>query len=258
MLFSWFKSRSRRRIKEAAFPEPWRQILVDNLWQYARLTSDEKTSLHQSMAVLLQEKNWEGCNGFHVDEETKVLVAAQVGLLTLGLEDEYFDNVLSILIYPTAYRATSQSSPGAGIIIEGQSDRLGEAWYRGPVILTHPDIVDGAQSTHGGRNLVMHEFAHQIDMLNGRVADGIPPIDSHEEVERWNHCFEHTYQQLVEDCQRGRSALVDCYGATNKAECFAVLSETFFQQPQRIAQNDPDMFQALCGYYRQDPQRWQN
>lgn len=255
MLFSWLKKRSRERIKGRPFPTEWSEFVQAHLWQYGALTADERTKLEHSIAILVAEKNWEGCNGLELNELSKVAVAAQVGLMTLGLGEEYFDNVMSVLIYPSAYRATSQVAAG-GVVMESQSDRLGEAWYRGPVVLSLPDVFEGASSPNHARNLVIHEFAHQLDMLNSRVADGIPPMETNEQAQKWIERFQRSFKQQVYNCQHRQHPLVDCYGATNEAEFFAVLSEAFFQNPRRIATYDPDLFDSLRTYYRQDPLRW--
>ncbi|EAQ78499.1 M90 family metallopeptidase [Blastopirellula marina] len=256
MFFSWFKQRSRDRIKSQPFSSDWRTFVETHLWQYPALTPAEQEKLQHSIAILVAEKNWEGCNGVQVDELHKVAIAAQVGLMTLGLGEEYFDNVMSVLIYPSAYRATSPVASAGGVVIESQSDRLGEAWYRGPVVLSLPDVLEGARSPNHARNLVVHEFAHQLDMLNGRSADGIPPMNSDEQAQSWIHNFQRAYQRQVQDCQSGHRPLVDCYGATNEAEFFAVLTEAFFQAPKHLAAADHDLFMSLQSYYQQDPLRW--
>lgn len=256
MFFSWLKRRSRDRIKNQPFPADWHAFVKTHLWQYRALTQAETEKLQHSIAILVAEKNWEGCNGLHLDDQAKVAIAAQVGLMTLGLGEEYFDNVMSVLIYPSAYRATSQVASAGGVVLESQSDRLGEAWYRGPVVLSLPDVMEGAQGPNHARNLVIHEFAHQLDMLNGRSADGIPPMETDEQAQNWLHHFQRAYRQQVHDCQTGHRSLVDCYGATNEAEFFAVLSEAFFQTPQQLAAADHELFEVMRSYYQQDPLRW--
>ncbi|TWT34388.1 M90 family metallopeptidase [Blastopirellula retiformator] len=255
MFFSWLKRRRRDKLKSRPFPPQWKEFVEKHLWQYRALNGDERKKLENSIAILFAEKNWEGCNDLELNDLSKVAVAAQVGLLTLGLGEEYFDNVMSVLIYPSAYRAESQVATG-GVVMATQSDRLGEAWYRGPVILSLPDVFEGASGPNHARNLVFHEFAHQLDMLNSSVADGIPPMESSDQAEAWISNFRRAYQQQVHDCQTGHRPLVDRYGATNEAEFFAVLTEAFFQTPKPLSTHDPDLYDVLRTYYRQDPLRW--
>ncbi len=256
-MFGWFKAQRRNRNQGNPAPDFWEQLVATQLWQFARLETSEQASVYASAAVVVAEKNWEGCDGFAMTEEAKWTVAAQIGLMTLGLGEEYFDRVLSVLIYPDAYISKSHFSPGQGMVIEGETELLGEAWYRGPVILSWPDVLAAGRGPNRGRHLVAHEFAHQLDMLNGRNADGVPPMVSHAQAERWIEVVDRDYARLCHDCERGPRPLLDCYGTTNKAEFFAVASEAFFQTPSALAARHAELFDAMREYYGQDPRRWE-
>ncbi len=256
-MFDWFKNRRRQRVIRAPAPDFWGELVDRHLWQFAGLTANEQTQLRETAAVIVAEKNWEGCDGFIVTESVKWITAAQIALTTLGLDRQFFDRVLSILLYPDAYQAKSQESPGSGMVIEGEETLLGQAWYRGPVILTWPDVLAAGRGPNRGQHLVAHEFAHQLDMLNGRSADGIPPMKSNQQAERWIEIVERDYTRLCHDCQHGPRPLLDCYGATNKAEFFAVASEAFFQKPAALAARHAELFDAMSEYYGQDPRRWE-
>lgn len=255
-MFRWLKRRSRERLKRAEPPAEWQTVVETNLWQYAKLSDSDQEKLRGDALILASEKNWEGCGGLVLSEEMKLTIAAQIALQTLGFEEQYFDKVLSILVYPSAYRAREQSSLGGGVVLERDSTRLGEAWYRGPVILSWPDVEDGGRSPNHSRQVVIHEFAHQLDLLNSRVADGIPPMASSAQAKQWMATCEESFNRLVYDCQNGHRPLIDCYGATNRAEFFAVTSEAFFQAPHLLASHDPNLFEVLRTYYGQDPLRW--
>ncbi|TWT77314.1 Protein MtfA [Posidoniimonas polymericola] len=255
MLFSWLKKRSRRRLAKAGLSDELRALLPAAVWQYERLTEDEQRRLEASAAVFLHEKNWEGCGGLPMSDEIRLTIAAQMALFTLGLPGEYFDRVLSVLVYPDAYRVPDEHAAG-GMVVGGESTRLGEAWHRGPVVLSWKQVKRAGESRYGGRSLVAHEFAHQLDMLNGRHADGVPPMPDNQSAEHWIETLDAALARLRRDCRRRMDPLMDCYGATDRSEFLAVASEVFFQWPARMAEREPELLAALRGYYRQDPLRW--
>lgn len=250
MVFNWLRQRRRRKLLSAPFPPDWLRYLQRNLPQYNLLTPEEQSSLRDALRVFVAEKNWEGCQGLKVTDEMKVTIAAHACLMVLGLEGEPFRNVLSILIYPTGY-AVPEERWQQGWSIVGESNRLGEAWYRGPVILSWNEVRYDSRHPGAGRNLVWHEFAHQIDMLD-RSTNGTPPLESLRERERWHEVMTAEYQQLVEDAKEGRATLLDTYGASSEAEFFAVASECFFDCPIDLRDKHPGLYDLLRGYYRQD------
>lgn len=256
MIFGWLQRRRRRRLLAEPFPEAWLELLATNLWQYACLTPPEQTRLRDMLRIMVAEKNWEGCRGQEMSDEIRVTIAAQVALLLLGLDPDSLDGVLSVLVYPDAYLAREIETNTMGVVVEQDQPREGEAWPGGPVILSWADSLEGGCSPNDGRNLVVHEFSHQLDMLNGRSADGIPPMPSNAAAAQWSQVLQAGYDQLLEDCRRRRPTLLDCYGTKNMAEMFAVSSEVFFQNPWSLERVHPDLYAALRGYYGQDPARW--
>ncbi|MFG0334400.1 MAG: zinc-dependent peptidase [Maioricimonas sp. JB049] len=252
-MFGWWRRWRRARILQNPFPDSWQEILQQSFPHQDRLTPDEQTRLRQRIQVFVAEKHWEGCRGLTMTDEIKVLVAAHASLLTLGLPDDVLNRVLSILVYPTAYVAKEIRQTGPGVIVHGRQLRAGEAWYRGPVILSWEDIEAGTLRLTRGRNLVMHEFAHQLDMLNGGTVDGTPPLEDVALRERWDVVMERAYRQLHEDCHRYGRNVLDCYGTTNRAEFFAVATEAFFETPRRLLRQDRDLYGILSDYYGQDP-----
>ena len=253
MFFQWFRQKRRSQILEQPFPREWLDVLEQNVYHYSRVTREEQAAMRDSLRIIIAEKNWEGCNGFTVTDEVKVTIAAEASLLLLGLEDQYFDMVQSILVYPAAYRAHGHSVTPGGVVLEGDSDRGGEAWYRGPVVLSWDYVLAGARHRTHGDNLVLHEFAHQLDMQNGRYADGIPPLESAQQYRHWQEVLTNEYERLVHDCEEGHPTLLSDYGATNTAEFFAVATETFFELPGQMARRHPRLYEILRGYYHQDP-----
>jgi Mlc titration factor MtfA (ptsG expression regulator) len=251
MIFSWLRRRRRKKILDAPFPPQWQAYVEKHLPQYEHLTSREQEKLRDEVRIFVAEKNWEGCGGLVVGDEMKVAVAAQACYMALGLEGEPFRDVLSILIYPAGY-AVPVEDWHEGWSIKGESERLGEAWYRGPVILSWAEIEEDAQNRGDGRNLVWHEFAHQIDMLD-RSINGTPPLASRAEQRRWHEVMTAEYEQLVRDARHGRATLLDTYGADSEAEFFAVATECFFDCPAELREQHPRLYELFRQYYRQDP-----
>jgi Mlc titration factor MtfA (ptsG expression regulator) len=254
MFWNWWKRRRRQRILAESFPDAWLVILQANVRQCKQLSSGQTSKLRRLLQVLVAEKNWEGCGGLQMTDEVRVTVAAQIALLVLGFEPpQYFDRVQSILVYPDAYVARDRTITNGGLVLEGDSAREGEAWYRGPVVLSWEDVLAAGQGRSRGENLVFHEFAHQLDMLNGRVADGVPPLEDSAQVARWTKVTAEHYEQLIRDCRRGRPAVLDCYGTTNPAEFFAVATEAFFGRSEALHDRHPELYAILRDYYRRNP-----
>ncbi len=250
--FRWWKARRRKELLAGPFPDAWLPWL-ERLWFYHRLTPGQQEAVRRTTRVMVAEKNWEGLRGLEMTDEIRVTIAAQAGWLTCGMAEQYFDRVQSILVYPDAYVAPGKILTKGGIVLEGESPRVGEAWYRGPVILAWDDVRRGGLSTNHGHNLVLHEFAHQLDMLNGADADGVPVIEEQDRAERWLAVTDREYRRLVHDCEAGRHTLLDCYGATNKAEFFAVATESFFQLPRKTRLEHPELYANLSEFYNYDP-----
>lgn len=253
MILNWFRNRRRSALAARPFPIDWREVLQRNVAVYGELSVAEQAKLQRYVQVFVSEKNWEGCGGLAMTDEIRVTIAAQVGHLVLGFaEPQYFEKVLSILVYPSAYTAPNHASYRGGVVTEADSDRLGEAWYRGPVILSWADVLAaGRRETHG--NVVYHEFAHQLDMLNGGSVDGTPPLETREQDMRWLEINEREFERLVQQCERGHSTIIDCYGATSRAEFFAVATETFFTRATALKHRHPELYAVFCEVYRQDP-----
>lgn len=251
MIFSWLRERKRNRILASPFPAEWETYIERNLPHYPYLSPAEKEKLREEVQVFVAEKNWEGCGGLVVTDEMKVTIAAQACLMALALEGEPFRGVLSILIYPAGYSVPDHRTH-EGVSIVGESARLGEAWYRGPVILSWAEIEAETRHPGHGSNLVWHEFAHQVDMLDHSI-NGTPPLATRAERLRWYEVMTAEYEQLRSDARHRRATLLDKYGADSEAEFFAVASECFFDRPVDLRARHPQLYELLKDYYRQDP-----
>jgi MtfA peptidase len=244
--FETAEARRRRQLREQPFPEEWLAFVRDNVLLYRLLDTAEQAKLHEAVQILVAEKNWEGCAGLELTEEIAVAVAAQAGLLLLGLEGYYFDEVKTVLVYPGGFLA--QDPYGR---TEELSHRLGEAHHKGPVVLSWWEVCwDGRRL--GERNLVLHEFAHKLTEL-GDPERGLPPLDDPELASRWEEVTTAERKRLEEYAAYGRRTLLDPYGATNEAEFFAVTTECFFLRPVELRRRHPDLYQLFAAWYRQDP-----
>jgi Mlc titration factor MtfA (ptsG expression regulator) len=235
----------RRRAKEAAvpFPPAWVVILRHNVGLYGILTPAEQERLHRLVGEFLAGRNWEGCRGQPIDDEVRVTVAGQACLLLLGRPDDDFDGVPSVLVYPTGFRTEYHA------VVEGRVATLGQAVYRGPVVLAWDEVVAGGRDPAAGRNVVLHEFAHQLDF-----AGDAPTTDAAELARRRQRqeVFASEYARLVDDANHGRATLLDPYGATSPAEFFAVATECFFGQPAEMRARHAELYQVLREFYGQD------
>jgi Mlc titration factor MtfA (ptsG expression regulator) len=214
---------------------------------YEYLSEAEQAKLRDDVQLFVAEKNWEGCGGLVMTDEIKVTVAAQACLLVLGLDYRCYDRVLSVLVYPHAYRGTAHEEWGVR-----DPGRLGESWYRGPVVLAWDHVLHDARHPDEGHNVVIHEFAHQLDMLDNEV-NGTPPLKDAEQARRWHDVMTAEYRRLVAASERGRATLLDHYGARNEGEFFAVCTECFFGLPVEMRRRHPRLYDLLREFYRQDP-----
>ncbi len=253
MFLAWIKEQRRRRVLSQPYPSGWVHILERNVYHYRELSDREQHKLRDDLRVLVAEKNWEGCGGLEMTEEIQVTIAGQAALLLLGCKDQFFDKVKSVLVYPDAYIARERIMTDGGVVLEGDSHREGEAWYRGPVVLSWADVLAGGRCQAGVRNLVLHEFAHQLDMENGRLVDGIPPMTNHAQYESWQRVMRVEAGRLADDCRRGRRTLLDCYGTKDIGEFFAVSTECFFQRPREMRSQHRELYENFRDFFRQDP-----
>src|SRR5205085_6414584 len=207
-----------------ASDDAWQSILERRLVLYRRLPPADREELAGHMRVLLAEKNFEGCGGFEMTDEARVLITAEASLLLLHRETDYFPALQSVLVYPDAYVVPVQYEAGGGMVVEESVDHIGESWMTGSVVLSWKDVLAGAGGRDRGCNVVLHEFAHQIDAETGET-DGTPPIDDPALRERWKQVFEREYERLCELADRRRRTSIDEYGASHPSEFFAVRSE---------------------------------
>jgi Mlc titration factor MtfA (ptsG expression regulator) len=252
MIFGWFAEHRRQKILQQPFPVAWLDYLDNNVPAYALLTQDEQRRLRDDLHIFIAEKNWEGCGGLQMTEEMKVTIAAQACLLILNREHTYFANVLSILVYPNEYHARELRRNPSGVVDQVISERLGESWKDGPIVLSWLHVMKGGENLIDGHNVVYHEFAHKLDATDNEM-NGVPLLENEAQVEEWAEAMQTAYEELVSAVESGNPTLLNPYGATNAAEFFAVATECFFEKPDRMLHQHPRLYQVLQNYYHQDP-----
>jgi Mlc titration factor MtfA (ptsG expression regulator) len=244
-----------RSLRARPFPPQWQAILEQNFTLYPHLPSNLRAQLHQLINVFMAEKTFEGCGGLEITEEMEVSIAAQACLLLLNRElTDVYPDLHTILVYPNAYVAESPRL-FAGQVIREPSARAGESWTRGEVVLAWDHVEHGAHAMDDGHNVVMHEFAHQLDQEDGR-ADGAPRLRKGQSYAAWARILSADYEQLCKEVRNHVEDVMDAYGATNPAEFFAVATETFFEKPKLLKKKHPGLYRELSEYYGVDPGQW--
>lgn len=250
MLFTWWKNRRRRRLLSEPFPKQWDDILNYNLGHYPLLTKEQRERLQDFTRIFAAEKTWEGCKGLALTDEILVTISAAACLLILGLDIDYYRRVQTILVYPHGYMGEQ-----VGGVFESRTPTLGEAHYRGPVILSWGQLQHDNQNLGSGENLAFHEFSHQLDMLTGEI-DGTPPMPSQKIDERWASIMTKHYEELSRTAKLGLPTLLDVYGTENEAEFFAVCTECFFDRPVDMQIQHPDLYDVMDEFYCVNPSEW--
>jgi len=249
-----FKKRRRKRLINQPFPEQWEAILQQNVPYAGCLPPDLLKKLEGLIQVFLNEKTFEGCAGLEITDEVRVTIAAQASILMLGLDDlgSFYNNLRSVLVYPKPYVVRIKNRHDSFFVQEGFQRRRGEAWSRGHVVLAWDEVKRDALDIHDGKNLVFHEFAHQLDFEYGATEQ----IDSRAEDSHyfsWARVVGDEFQKFLRAIKRDQQSLIDTYGATNLAEFFAVITEHFFEKPRELKNKHPELYRQLREFYQQDP-----
>ena len=256
LLYAWrtgYVRRRRERIRSQPFPDNWERILQECVALYRMMPSNTRERLKQKILVFIGEKRFEGCNGLEITDEIRLTVAAQACLLLVQQPgDSLYPGLVSILVYPDAYLAPEFIPIDDNLYVETTGVQSGESWREGLVVLSWKDVKVESRSLKQGYNVVLHEFAHQLDQENG-WADGTPILRDQDHYRAWQATFNREFERIQED-RTGYP--LDEYGAQDPAEFFAVATETFFHLPRRMRREIPHLYESLKGYYGLDPATW--
>ncbi len=251
----WLLERRRAQQRASPFPAAWRTVL-QRLPLMQRLPADLQLQLKAHMQVFLAEKPFIACGGIVLTDAMRVAIAAQACLLLLNRDTGYYPGLRQILVYPGPFVVERAQAMGYGVLQDLRQVLSGESWSQGQVILSWQDVENGMADPLDGRNVVIHEFAHQLDQESGHV-NGAPTLSSRRAYRAWSQVMGREFAQLQQRVASGQDGgLLSDYGATNPGEFFAVASEAFFEQATRMAQEHPALFDQLRRYYCVDPLAW--
>jgi len=256
----WPKWRVRRALAQP-LPAAQVAILGRNVFQYAGMDERQRRRLQRMVQQFLHEKKFVGCAGLELTDEMRVTIAAQACLLLLGRVGDtgkpaIYPTLDLILVYPGAFLAPRKQLDASGVVTEERQDLLGESWGDGRVILSWDHVRRAGHADASGHNVVLHEFAHQLDSESGNT-NGAPYLGSSERYRSWSEVLSRDYANLRHEAMWGMQGVLDHYGATNPAEFFAVATESFFEQPHQLSARHPALYEEFLKYYRIDPRQWQ-
>ncbi len=255
-MFALLRRHRRDKLRAAPFPDAWRAIALRNVKDVARLSAEDQAELFGHTQVFLAEKVFEGAGGLEITDEIRVTIAVQACILLLHRETEYYPELSTVIVYPTAFRVATKSVDAYGVVTEDKQVRLCESWLHGPVIIAWDSALRGGRDPRDGHNVVIHEFAHQLDQEDG-AADGAPDLDdSPTNYRTWARVLGDGFRALQWDTEHDQKNVMDKYGASSPAEFFAVLTETFFERPKQLRAEHPALYDQLTKYYHQDPAGW--
>lgn len=250
-MFGWWRRRRRAKLLATPAPAEWAAILA-RIPHVATLDPSDRPVHLDATRVILAETTFEGVAGLEVDETMRVTIAGLAAVLVLGLPECRFENVPSVIVSPDAYAVTHKTPLSEGVELEEVIEHLGDTQLHGAVKLSWHEIGVDLREPWAGRNLVFHEFAHQLDMLNGD-ADGVPLLPR-ELRQPWAEVMEREFAQLGRASRRRRSrTVIDPYGAEDPAEFFSVVVEAFFDAPRALQARHGELYDLLRRYFRQDP-----
>ncbi len=253
----YLTARKRDRLRKQPFPKAWRVILKRRVPLVRRLPVDLQLELKRQIQVFLAEKSFIGCDSLDINDEIRVTIAAQACLLILKRPRGYYPRLREILVYPGSFVVEREHTDRIGVAHHARQVLSGESWERGQVVLSWLDTLEGAAIPDDGQNVVIHEFAHQLDQETG-AANGTPVLVRRAHYAQWSKVLAAEFRHLKGMIALQQVSLFSAYGASDPAEFFAVVSEVFFEQPQRMAEEHPELYEQLTLFYQLDPLSWQS
>jgi Mlc titration factor MtfA (ptsG expression regulator) len=246
-----FKTWRRKRIlRQSRIHESLWRAAANRFTFVQALAGNELERLRQWVILFLHEKHIEGAQGLEIDDEVRYDIAIQACILILNLDLDYYAGWREIIVYPQEFVPRREYVDDAGVVHAYHEPLMGEAWERGPIILSYADVRP-SDKTHGV-NVVIHEFAHKLDMLNGEP-NGYPPLHQGMDRAAWSRAFTSAYEDFCRRVDENETLPIDPYAAETPGEFFAVLTEVLFESPLALRQIYPEVYRQLCLFYRQDP-----
>ncbi|MCW8928772.1 MAG: zinc-dependent peptidase [Gammaproteobacteria bacterium] len=242
---------TRRILKKhaIAFSE-WNDV-ISKIPMLSGLSSVEKARLRKLTTLFLSKKHIVGAHDLNITQTMRLTIASQACLQILNLGIDSFNGWVEIIVYPGAFKVSRTVTSEDGLVHQKINHLSGEAWDKGPLILSWEDVSSESYLLHSGQNVVIHEFAHKLDMLNGR-ANGMPPLHPNMTIEDWSETLSKAYELLNKKLDNFQHSSINPYASTNPGEFFAVISEYFFTAPHILFEFCPDVYEQLKQYYRQN------
>lgn len=244
-----------QNILRAPLPQHWQEIISRRIPFLNKLSAAEKIQLLDMIKLFLAKKKFHGCGGLIVNDEIRVTIAAEACLLLLNRGTGVYSALHHILVYPDAFNADSIQHHSDGTVTKGKVGVLGQSWSNGKIILSWDDVEYGVDNFHDGHNVLLHEFSHQLDSESGST-NGAPRLKKNS-YKIWSKVLSEEFETLVEARDGHSKSVMDYYGATNPAEFFAVVTETFFEKPDQLFKKHPELFEQFKTFYHVDPRAWQ-
>ena len=247
----YFQNKKLRQLRNSRLPyNEWHNV-INNIALLNNLSSTEKVRLRQLTGLFLARKTMVGVRGIELTRVMQITIAAQACLPILNLGLEAYNGWVELVIYPGAFKVNRNFTDANGLVHQENQDLSGESWERGPLILSWDSIEQESRQLIPGHNVIIHEFAHKLDMLNGR-ANGMPPLHPNMPIETWTRTLSQAFETLNKNLDHFHYSYINPYASTNPAEFFAVISEYFFTAPNILHKHCPQVYTQLKQYYRQD------
>ena len=250
----WRRRQRRARLLAAPLSSAHRAIVENRIPLIQKLPEELRPRFEGLVNRFLNEVKFHGAEGLEITDDMRVTIAAQACFLIVNKPNRWFKSLRAIHLYPAAFKSQIRSMDGH-VHSERAQVRSGESWSKGPVVLAWDHAAYGAFLPHDGQNVVMHEFAHQLDDQTG-VTDGAPLLDKNQRADEWAAAFQDAFDRIQKDVAAGREPAIDPYGATAPAEFFAVATEVFFEKPGHLRTTEPEIYRQLKQYYQLDPASW--
>jgi len=250
----WRERETRSKLLTQPLDSAQQAMLAPRFPIYQKLPNNLRVKLDGKINLFLDQVKFHGVDDLDVTDEMRLLIAAQACLLIVNKDNRWYDDLQTILIYPGAFKSKQVERDGY-VETETEHSRIGESWESGPVVLSWAHAERGAFIDDDGHNVVMHEFAHQLDDQTGDT-DGAPILDKDHDPEQWAAAFRDGYARLKADIEAGRDTFIDPYGATAHAEFFAVVVEVFFERSAELKREEPAVYEQLTEYFEVDPAGW--
>jgi len=254
-VFGFSKRSRRKKLLEQPFPDSSRRVIETNVGVYSLLSAAERERLLAATRIIVAERSFVGSGGLAITEEVRLTIGAQAALLVLGEEGYYFDRVPTIFVHPHHQTTKSHRDLTTAVLVEEGVLIEGQALDQGEIRLVWNDVLYGGRDPADGENVVLHEFAHHLDRLDGDVG-GIPPLASDQQRDHWVRVFDRELADLRREIRSGDEVFLHEEAAENRAELFAYSTECFFEQPRELAEYHPELFDCLHSFYKIDPRNW--